>query len=62
MTRSLFDRLVKRKASPFSKIVLLAMIRSAIDVTMANGETLDDESLGAVEETIREALSCVVDP
>ena len=62
VTRAMFDRLVKSRASVLDKVVLLAMIRAAIDVTMAGDELFSEDALGAVEETIRSALAMVVDP
>ena len=62
VTRAMLDRLVKSRASVLDKVVLLAMIRAAIDVTMAGDELFSEDALGAVEETIRSALAMVVDP
>jgi hypothetical protein len=65
LTVALMTRIVDRRASVFSRIVLRSLIRAAIDVTCEErmfGEVSPDEYetiLATIEQTVRDALKMV---
>jgi hypothetical protein len=59
LTKQIMGRMVDHRASVFSKIVLRAAVRAAIDVTLSRHEYDDPEALEAVEDTLRNALAMV---
>jgi len=60
LTVKLMARLVDRRASHFDRIMLRALVRAAIDVTLSGQDFNDADALVAVEYALRDALAMVV--
>lgn len=56
VVRALSDRLIDRRASMFSRMILRAAIRAAVDIVWSGGNATDDAT--EAEGLLREALTC----